>query len=186
MLSIACSAKTERAANNPGKPPVRVNPCNFSASQLVPNHNYTTATPRRARGAPRDGALPVHPRSRAPARVATDRLLSGAGDFHRYLDRPAGRRDRQRATHGDRTCHRAERLRTSDPARHARRRWAAVAFSSPQSRRHRAETPAMLSRRGSAIAREKRLSCHTVRTPSSASSSRMCLASARTCQSLSG
>ena len=39
---------------------------------------------RIARGAPRAGAFPVHPRGRAPARIAADQLF-GAGDFHRYL-----------------------------------------------------------------------------------------------------
>ena len=97
------------------------------------------------------GASPVRPRGEAPACFAADRPSGRAGDFHRY---PASRRNRQRAARGDRTCHRAARLRTSDPARLARRRWVAVACSSAQSRRHRAETPAMLSRRGSAIARE--------------------------------
>ena len=148
MISEAFNLKTEQAANNPGKPSSRKNPSNFSASQPIPNKNYTTATLRRLR----IGARGCGRRRGSPG-------------CYRHSNGPAGRRDRRHVAHGDRTRDPAEQPQTSDPARLARRRWGALAFSSAQSRRHRAETPAMLSRRGSAIAREKRLSCHTVRTP---------------------
>ena len=44
----------------------------------------------RAGGALHAGAFPVRPRGKTPGCVAADQLLSRAGDFHRYLDRPQG------------------------------------------------------------------------------------------------
>ena len=63
----------------------------------------STPTPSRyIRGAGRRRTSP-------PIHFSRSRRLSS------LPDRPAGWRDRQRVALGDRTCHRAERLRTSDP-----------------------------------------------------------------------